>query len=387
MLPEHATLNWQGALLLLGAALGLCALAAALAAAGGRLLIPWLVKKKLNDGEPRKASEYLNLLQGTKKNTPTMGGAFLVPAVLLAAAFGGLGLWLLGGDGARIGGALGLGALVLGASAGLGLVDDYTKLTKRGRDGISGKAKLAVQTLVALAACAGAAWLVGDDGRVLHLPFATIHIGWWMVPLGMFVMVGSSNAYNLTDGLDGLAGGTGTLAFYALGGAAVLAALFGAGGDGAWSAGVLGIGAAGALLGFLYWNRHPAKVFMGDTGSLALGSLLGYIAVLARLEMVLAVAGGVFVAEAASVMLQVGYFKATKGKRILRCAPLHHHFQFGGWHETRVTSRFTRAGMVLALAALALLPLLLKAPASGDQPQPVAETAPQRAAPDAVVQR
>jgi phospho-N-acetylmuramoyl-pentapeptide-transferase len=148
---------------------------------------------------------------------------------------------------------------------------------------------------------------------------------------------------------------------------------------------VLGVSAAGALVGFLYWNRHPARVFMGDTGSLSLGALLGFMAVMGRLELVLAVAGGVFVAEAGSVMLQVAYFKATRGRRIFRCSPLHHHYQFGGMHEARVTRKFWKAGMACAAVALALLPITIQ-PAPREPGVPVAETSSPPAR-DALVQR
>lgn len=349
----------QPVLTVIAVLFGVFALGALLSLTGGRLVIPWLVKRKLNDGEQRKASDYLNLLHADKKNTPTMGGAFLVPAVLIACAVGCAVLALLGAP-AQVWGALGLCALVVCGSGALGLYDDYCKLTRRGKDGIGAKDKLLAQGVIAALACTGAALLLGPDGRALLLPFARVDIGWLMVPLGMLVMVGASNAYNLTDGLDGLAGGTGAIAFYALGGAAALFAIFGET-DPTLSLAVaaMGMAAAGGLLGFLAWNRHPAKVFMGDTGSLSLGALLGFVAVLGRVELLLAVAGGVFVAEAGSVMLQVAYFKATKGKRIFRCSPLHHHFQFGGWHETKVTRKFWGASMVCALFALALLLVMM----------------------------
>jgi phospho-N-acetylmuramoyl-pentapeptide-transferase len=377
-------LTWTTAGILLAAATVLMALSALLAITGGRLVIPWLVRRKLNDGEQRKASDYLKLLHAGKQHTPTMGGVFLVPAVMLSALLGVLALHLAGAAPERVWPAFGLVLFVLAGGAALGLYDDYCKLTKRGRDGLPGRVKLVAQTLVAVVACTGAYLLLQPDERVLMLPFLRLELGVWLIPLGVFVMVGAGNAFNLTDGLDGLAGGTGSIAFYALGGSAVLFAIFGGLGDMAWVAAVVGVAASGGMLGFLFWNRHPARVFMGDTGSLAFGGLLGFLAVLGRLELVLAVAGGVFVAEALSVMLQVGYFKATKGKRIFRCSPLHHHFQFGGWHETRVTRAFWKAGMGCAMCALALLPITLTPP-----PQPEAPTVVEleQQAPDAWVER
>jgi phospho-N-acetylmuramoyl-pentapeptide-transferase len=344
---------------------------------GGRLVIPWLVRRKLNDGEQRKASDYLNLLHADKKNTPTMGGAFLVPSVLLASLVGGLALTLQGGSPAKVWGSIGVASFVLLAGAGLGLFDDYCKLTRRGKDGISARDKLLAQGAIAGVACTAAAYLLGIDGRVVYLPFLQVDLGWFMVPLGMVAMVGAGNAYNLTDGLDGLAGGTGAIAFYALGGASALFAIFGDTDPSiSWTVAALGMAASGGLIGFLFWNRHPAKVFMGDTGSLALGALLGLMAVLGRMELVLVVAGGVFVAEAGSVMLQVGYFKATGGKRIFRCSPLHHHFQFGGQHETRVTRKFWKAAMICALFALALLPITIRPNTPTERALPVAESKP-----------
>ncbi|MHC4841152.1 MAG: phospho-N-acetylmuramoyl-pentapeptide-transferase [Planctomycetota bacterium] len=328
----------------------------------GRAVIPFLVRAKLNDGEQRKASDYLNMLHSDKKNTPTMGGVFLVPVVLISA----IGLILFIGETWNKSGlkdetlyAVGLLALVVVVHAALGLIDDYCKLKKLGKDGLPGKVKLVVQTSVSLLACAGAALLVGPENRVLVLPYFTLDIGWLMVPFGAFVMVGASNAYNLTDGLDGLAGGTGFIAFLAMALCLVVMLFSGLHIPGFGMEGLIfSLCAAGGLLGFLAWNRHPAKVFMGDTGSLSLGAMIGFIAVLTRLEFVLAIAGAVFVAEAGSVMLQVGYFKATKGKRIFRCAPLHHHFQFGGMHESKVTRRFWMAGVLFAVASVASVPLL-----------------------------
>lgn len=354
-MPESLNeIGWQLCAAMVGAGL----FAAALTACAGRVVIPWLVRRKLNDGEPRKASEYLNLLNGGKKHTPTMGGAFLVPALVLAAAAGTWVLTWFGADSLRAWGGFGIAALALCANAALGMVDDYAKLTRRQGDGLRGRTKLAVQTLIAGACCTGAVWLIGPENAVLRGPGFAVELGWALVPVGAFIMVGAGNAFNLTDGLDGLAGGTGAVAFHGMALAAAMVALSGGDSTLGWLTSMISVCGAGALVGFLFWNRHPARVFMGDTGSLGLGALLGLLAVLGRLEFVLAIVGGVFVAEALSVMLQVGYFKATGGKRIFRCSPLHHHFQFGGWHETRVTQRFVAAGMLLAALAIAMLPAL-----------------------------
>ncbi|MCC6574350.1 MAG: phospho-N-acetylmuramoyl-pentapeptide-transferase [Planctomycetes bacterium] len=373
----------------------------------GRLVIPWLVKQKINDGENRKASEYLAMLHGTKKNTPTMGGAFIVPVILASLCLGiaiaaefmvrfplnlsfglnkdeySLILHQNRQQGMNVCVFAVLAGLVLLSNATLGFVDDYRKLKKLGKDGISGRAKLAVQTLIAVLACIGAVLAMGPEAFSLHLPFATLPLGWWMVPIGTFVIVGAGNAFNLSDGLDGLAGGTGSVAFLALGGCALLLCLLGQPGFAGVQMGtvITGFAASGALAGFLFWNKHPARVFMGDTGSLSLGALMGFIAVMSGLELILAVAGGVFVVEALSVMLQVGYFKATKGKRIFKCAPLHHHFQFSGWHETKVTRHFIGAAIACAMIALALSATMIRPSTPSAEP-----TATQtRVVPDAVV--
>jgi len=226
------------------------------------------------------------------------------------------------------------------------------------------KAKLFGQTSVALAA----AWLVyrehlhSPDALDMALPgFGAFSLGAAFVPLAVLVIVGSSNAVNLADGLDGLAGGclafsTGGLALmvYA-GGHAGLAEYLGVARiPHASEMLIVAAGMLGGILGFLWFNCHPAQVFMGDTGSLPLGGLLGLLAVVARQEILLLVVGGVFVAEALSVMLQVAGYRLA-GKRILRCAPLHHHFEFQGWPETQIVVRFWIASALCAMLGLVAL--------------------------------
>jgi len=190
------------------------------------------------------------------------------------------------------------------------------------------------------------------------------------VVITILTMVGACNAVNLTDGMDGLASGCTTIV------AGVLLLLSWVVGVAAWATffdlplvvgsqemTVLCAAVLGGCLGFLWYNAHPAQVFMGDTGSLPLGAMLGYIAVVTRQEVLLLIAGGVFVMEAGSVLLQIGYFKATKpaaglqGKRLFRCAPLHHHFHLGGWAESKVVVRFWLLGIIFAALALATLKL------------------------------
>ncbi len=290
--------------------------------------------------EPIKSdsAELCRLNQG-KKATPTMGGLLIVAGLggSLLAAGDLTNRYLL---------------LALAVTAGLtllGAMDDLVKLRSE-RRGLSAACKLAGQTAVAAAA---AIYLYCDhsalpDGLLLPPPFSVLPhgLGLAFVPLAMVVIVGASNAVNLTDGLDGLAGGCMVFAAAAMGLAAYAA------GHAQWAAylnvphvagcGEMAVVAAatiGAMVGFLWFNCHPAQVFMGDTGSLPLGGLLGVTAVVARQEFLLVLAGGVFVAEAGSVLLQVGWYKWRK-RRIFLCAPLHHHFQFRGWPESKIVVRF-----------------------------------------------
>ena len=200
-----------------------------------------------------------------------------------------------------------------------------------------------------------------EQGLELNVPGLglSFQLGWFFVPWAALVIVGASNAVNLADGLDGLAGGclvcaTGAIALvaYACGHAGWAAYLGIPHLAGAGEMIVIAGGMIGGLLGFLWFNCHPASVFMGDTGSLSLGGLLGLLAVIARQELLLVVIGGVFVVEAASVILQVGWFRWTK-KRIFLCAPLHHHFQLKGWPEDKIVVRFWIAATLCAVSGLA----------------------------------
>jgi len=317
----------------------------------GPRVIAWL---RVRFREPIKSdSETLCRLHQGKQATPTMGGLFLIAGLLAGlAVFADLANRYV-----QVAILLAVGLAIVGA------IDDLAKLRGAGK-GLSVKAKLLGQTTVALAA----AWLVYREH--LHSPaaldmalpgFGAFSLGAAFVPLAVLVIVGSSNAVNLADGLDGLAGGC--LAF-ATGG---LALMVYAGGH-AGLAEYLGVariphasemlivaaGMLGGILGFLWFNCHPAQVFMGDTGSLPLGGLLGFLAVVARQEILLLVVGGVFVAEALSVMLQVAGYRLT-GKRILRCAPLHHHFEFQGWPETQIVVRFWIASALCAMLGLVIM--------------------------------
>jgi phospho-N-acetylmuramoyl-pentapeptide-transferase len=319
----------------------------------GPRLIGWL-RRRFRE-TIKSDSPTLCVLHAKKQATPTMGGLFVVAGLLAGALF----FADLANRYVQV------AALVAAGLALVGAVDDLAKLRGR-RNGLTVRAKLVGQTLVALAA----AWLVyrehahTHDGLLWHLPLVgRLSMGAWFVPLAAIVIVASSNAVNLTDGLDGLAGGclilaTGAMAVlvFAGGHAGLADYLHVARIPRAGEMLVIAGGMIGGVLGFLWFNCHPAQVFMGDTGSLPLGGLLGLLAVIARQELLLAIIGGVFVAEAASVLLQVGWFRLS-GKRLFRCAPLHHHFEFAGWPESRIVVRFWIASALCALVGLASMRL------------------------------
>jgi phospho-N-acetylmuramoyl-pentapeptide-transferase len=347
------------------------AVAFALALALGPRLIAWL---RRHFREPNTSdSPHLRRLHRTKRATPTMGGLFLVAGLL--------GALVLLGDLANP--LVQMAVLLTVGLAALGAVDDFVKL--RGRaNGLRPRTKLLGQ--IALAAVA-AFWLysyhtahaqsAGAAALALWIPLvdAAVPIGWGFIPLAIVVLVGSSNAVNLADGLDGLAGGCLVLAIgamsavaYAAGHAEMAEYLDIPRVPGAGEMAVLGAAMTGGLLGFLWFNCHPAQVFMGDTGSLPLGGLLGLIALACRQEVLLLVVGGVFVAEAASVILQVGAFK-WRHRRVFLCAPLHHHFQFQGSPENRIVVRFWIAGAICAILGLACLKVNICEQGGANTPQ------------------
>ncbi|MHB2167566.1 phospho-N-acetylmuramoyl-pentapeptide-transferase [Alsobacter sp. R-9] len=299
-----------------------------------------------------------------KKGTPTMGGLMilsgLVVSTLLWANLRNPYVW------AVMFVTLGFGAI--------GFYDDYLKVTKQTHKGFSGKARLGLEALIAGSACAFIAYVIPHMGGFGSTRLATavafpffkellLDVGVFFIVFGTFVIVAAGNAVNLTDGLDGLAIvpvmiAAGTFGFIAyLSGnfffANYLQIHFVAGtGELAVVCGAL----IGAGLGFLWFNAPPAQIFMGDTGSLALGGLLGTIAVATKHEIVLVIVGGLFVLEALSVIIQVTSFKLT-GKRVFRMAPIHHHFEQLGWSEPQVVVRFWIISVVLALLGLATLKL------------------------------
>jgi len=330
------------------------------------VLGPWFIRfvrsKQFLEPQEKGDSQKLDTLHAHKATTPTLGGVLLFAGVLVSTL-----LWARLGDRGVL--------LLMGVAAALsilGFLDDARKLRSR-RKGMSARAKFLCQ--VGLSALLGVYLYVeplavrspameSNAGTCLFVPFIkdlVVPLGAGFVLLEILVVAGTSNAVNLTDGLDGLAIGLGILAAATL---AVWAFLCGR----ADSSAALGLprieggvevavflaAILGAGLGFLWFNGHPAQIFMGDTGSLPLGGCLGLAAVLSRQEVTLLVAGGVFAVEALSVILQVGSFKLRR-KRIFLIAPLHHHYQFKGWSEPKVTVRFWIVGAILALASLLTL--------------------------------
>ena len=311
-----------------------------------------LLRSKQGKGQPiREDGPASHLL--TKKGTPTMGGLMILIALTISTL-----LWMDTGNGfvwASLFVTLGFGAI--------GFMDDYDKVTKRSTKGVSGRTRLLIEFFIAGLACT---WIASRTGTTLYLPFlkdAGLPLGVFYIAFAAFIVTGFGNAVNLTDGLDGLATMPVVIAAAAF---AIIAYLVGnirfsdyLGVHHVPGSGELAVFAAaliGACLGFLWYNAPPAAVFMGDTGSLALGGALGSIAVITNHELVLVVIGGLFVLETVSVIVQVVSFKTT-GKRVFRMAPIHHHFEQLGWAESTVVIRFWIISIVLALAGLATLKL------------------------------
>jgi phospho-N-acetylmuramoyl-pentapeptide-transferase len=319
-----------------------------------------LMLTALKMGQPIRTKEEVHKLaelHGGKTGTPTMGGILIVGAVLVAAL-----LW------ARLGNPFIHSLLWVTVGMGLlGFYDDYRKVTKKNSAGVSSRFKLVVQFSVAGAAVAYLYFLPETSAyvRQLFLPSVKFPIipdmGVFTLVLLPVVIVGASNAVNLTDGLDGLASGctvTTGLAYAALTYVAgnrvaaeyLLVPYHPVAGEVAIYCAAL----VGAALGFLWFNCHPAKVFMGDTGSLAIGGILGTIAICCKQELLLVIIGFVFVMEAASVILQVASFKLT-GRRIFKMSPIHHHFELNGWEESKVINRFWIISIVAAMVGLMTL--------------------------------
>ena len=325
---------------------------------------PWIIRKltELKIGQPIRTKEEVHRLaelHGGKSGTPTMGGVMILVAVtlscLLWAPLNNFFVWLT--------------LFVMLSLGGLGFWDDYLKVKRKKSAGVSGKIKLLVQ--ITLAVVIGVTLLQGETTRQqasqLEVPFLKtplFNMGWGVLAFFALVLTGSSNAVNLTDGLDGLAAGCTVIVAvvfgifsYVSGNIKLAEYLFMPYTPNTGELTVVSAALVGATLGFLWFNCYPAKVFMGDTGSLAIGGALGTIAICINQELLLLVVGGVFVLEALSVILQVASFKLT-GQRLFAMAPIHHHFELKGWSETTVVVRFWILGVFFA--SLALLTLKLR---------------------------
>lgn len=280
----------------------------------------------------------------SKKGTPTMGGLVTVLMfIIFSAALWGISenvkdfpfhittdYWVFAG--------------IFVLNALLGFSDDFLKIKKSKSLGLRAREKMAAHIIMGIGLWAYMAFFA-QQGTKVFIPFAgEVDFGWWLLPFCLLVLPGSSNAVNLTDGLDGLAASNVTISLIAFSLILIYLGRFD------MFTGCLFL--IGGLLAFLWFNCYPARVFMGDTGSLALGGALAAIAILTGTEIVLCVIGGVYVCEALSVMIQVAYFKKTGGKRFFKMAPIHHHFEKEGYHETQVTVRFAMLSLALALTGL-----------------------------------
>ena len=296
----------------------------------GPVLIPYLHKLKFGQSirECGPASHM------KKSGTPTMGGLMMLAALVLALCWGKFTPHVLM-------------ALVLTLGhAVIGFIDDYIKVVMKRNLGLTAKQKFLLQFILAGAYVYFAETHLQNTNLWVPLVNITFDFGWAYYALAFILLVGTTNAVNLTDGLDGL------VSFVSV--PVTLAYAFIAYMQGMLDVSRFALGLTGACLGFLLFNRHPAQVFMGDTGSLALGGGVAALALLTNTELLLVIIGGVYVAEATSVIIQVVYFRLTGGKRFFRMAPLHHHFELGGWKEVKVVEIFTIVSFLLSAVGLGL---------------------------------
>ncbi|MEM8554514.1 MAG: phospho-N-acetylmuramoyl-pentapeptide-transferase [Pseudomonadota bacterium] len=312
-----------------------------------------LLRKRQKKGQPIRSDGPESHF--TKAGTPTMGGLLILSALTVSTILWARPdtpyVWMI--------------LLVTVAFGLIGFADDYAKVTKQSSAGLSGKARLGLGFAIAACATSWAMWMHPPEltGQLAFPVFKELllNMGYFFIPFGMIVIVGAANAVNLTDGLDGLAimpvmiaAGTLGVIAYAVGRVDFTDYLDVHYVPGTGEILIFAAGLIGGGLGFLWYNAPPAAVFMGDTGSLALGGALGAIAVATKHEIVLAIVGGLFVVEALSVIIQVAYFKRT-GKRVFLMAPIHHHFEKKGWQEPQIVIRFWIISLILALIGLATL--------------------------------
>jgi len=309
------------------------ALAAGLVLCIGPLLIPELHKLKFGQSIREEGPKS----HQAKSGTPTMGGIMIILAIVVATVAA-----------APLTPAVLLALFITLGHFVLGFLDDYIKVVKKRNLGLKAKQKMLGQILIAIVTMIVGTRVLGID-TTIWIPIADVNvdigIGYYFLVL--FVLVGTSNAVNLTDGLDGLASGTVAIAS----GAYALVCYM----TGHFDLAIFSVAMMMACLAFLRFNAHPAKVFMGDTGSLALGGAIAAVGILTHTEILLAVIGFVFVCEALSVIIQVISFKTT-GKRVFRMSPIHHHFELGGWKETKVVFVFWMVGLVASIVGLLMMP-------------------------------
>ncbi len=320
----------------------------AVSSLAGRWIIPWL--HKLHFGQTIR--EIGPSWHKKKQGTPTMGGMLFLLGMTVALLIA-VPVWCFI---APQGSALSVfrsnntitrfvaGVLLILGCGAIGFADDFIKVVKKRNLGLTERQKLALQLLVAVSYVASL-YLAG--GSRIHIPFVgEKDLGLWLFPLGIFIIVGATNAVNITDGVDGLCGSITVIALVPL---LVLSGYYGAMGQGMIAAALIG-----GILGFLVWNLHPARVFMGDFGSLALGGALCAVAFGIGQPLLLIPVGIVYICETMSVILQVSYFKLTHGKRLFKMSPIHHHFEMCGWKENTIVAVFSAVTLLGGIAALLL---------------------------------
>ncbi|MBL97985.1 MAG: phospho-N-acetylmuramoyl-pentapeptide-transferase [Legionellales bacterium] len=279
-----------------------------------------------------------------KAQTPTCAGLFIVMLSILVLYPTGVLFTPAGG----------LVALVYVAHMCIGLSDDLSKLLYRDNNlGLKVRTKFLLQAALACAALAGMRWIMGDAMTIIHVPIGqqnvfTWDFGWLYYPFGFIVIVGASNAFNLSDGLDGLFAGLTAILCITLAFLISYLAVY----DHTGFLAVYPISIAGCLLGFLWFNAYPASVFLGDSGSLSIGAALACIAILTKTELLFGLMAGVYIIETVSVICQVVYFKRTGGKRLFKMAPIHHHYELCGLHETKIVVRFWVLGLIFSIMSI-----------------------------------
>ena len=288
------------------------------------IMIPFLKKKQFGQYIREEGPK----AHASKAGTPTMGGIAIIAGAAISILLSG---FITGEFNSE---KLAIIATMIGFGI-IGFIDDYNKIAKRQSEGLTPRGKMILQILFGVLL---AAFMMIKEGSEVFIPFAKVYVdfGWFYIPFVAFILVAMSNAVNLSDGLDGLASSLSAIVavFFAIIGMSVIP-------SGNEAMAVSGNAIMGAAVGFLMLNKYPARIFMGDTGSMALGGAISATAIVGKMEWLLPIAGAIFVIEALSVLIQVTYFKKTGGKRIFRMAPLHHHFELGGWSETKVVAVFT----------------------------------------------